>query len=154
MNSNAEETGNLLFRCASCSKNYCWILVALEDPYNRPLFCFRLMCIDLWFINCVGIISSLWCTLKYFVSISFHQSTRVFFRVFVRLYGIPHEQIFFMAKCSCNILLMPIMLMSKDISISRYVTWRSCFIRSIFSDTKTDFGWLQRIFPGSKTNHD
>ena len=79
----------------------------------------------------------------YFVSISLHQSTRDFSWTFVRLCGIQREQIFFTGKYPGNILLMLAILVSKDASISRHVTWWSCFISSltisIFSGTKTDF---------------
>ena len=42
--------------------------------------------------------------------------------VFVQFCGIQREQIFFMAKCSCNILYMLVELMPKVASISQYVT--------------------------------
>ena len=63
---------------------------------------------------------------------------------FVKIYGIQREQIFFMAKCSCNILYMLVELMPKDASISQYVTWRTCVISFctalMFFGPKTDFG--------------
>ena len=64
---------------------------------------------------------------------------------FFRVCQIVWEQIFFTASCSCNIECMLIEEeMPKDVSISRYVTWRSCIISSctasMFSDTKAVFG--------------
>ena len=68
---------------------------------------------------------------------------------FVKLCGIQWEQIFLTAKFSRNNLYMLVELMLKVVSISQYVTWRSCIISFytalMFSVPTTDFGRSLRI---------
>ena len=81
---------------------------------------------------------------EHFWSICLHQSTLASFWAFVKLCGIQREQIFFIAKCSCNILYMLVELMPEVSSISQYVIWQSCIISFgtalMFSGPITDFG--------------
>ena len=81
---------------------------------------------------------------EHFVSICLHQSTLASFWAFVKSCAIQREQIFFTAKCSCNILYIMMELMPKVVSISQYVTWRSCiisfFTALMFSGPSIDFG--------------
>ena len=86
---------------------------------------------------------------EHFLCICLHQSTLGTFWAFLKLCGIQQEQIFFTAKCSCNILHMLVELMPKIALIPQYVTWRSCiisfFTALMFSDSTTDFGRPLRI---------
>ena len=54
----------------------------------------------------------------YFSNISLHQSTRTFFWVIVKLCGIQREEIFFTARCSCNIKCMPVKEMPLSYAMS------------------------------------
>lgn len=90
----------------------------------------------------------------YFFNISLHQFTWASFWTFVRFCEVQREQIFFMAKYLCNILLILVKLKPKDNSISWYITCWSCFTSSstasIFCSTIADFGWPSQNSSWSK----
>ena len=90
------------------------------------------------------IIYTLLYAFEHFLSICLHQSTLPSFWAFVNLCGIQREQIFFTAKCSCNILYMLVELMPRVALNSQYVTWRYCIISFctalMFPGPRTDFG--------------
>ena len=137
----------------SSANNYCWIWLVLKDTHCWLLFCFGFICMDSWFITYINIMHSLWYTMNVFSTILCTSRHDLSFK---RLSGYavwnPNKSFFFFffffGKNLCNILLILIILILKDASISRYVTWWSCFIRSlkasIFFRITTDFGYPLR----------
>lgn len=115
----------------------------LEDPYNRLLLYFGVICIDPWFITFVDIIYDIWRTAIVFFQHFFAPSdANSFFWAIVKFLGIQREQIFYVqvfmqngtyashAKApGCpNLALCPMT------AITRF------FTASMFSGSTTDFG--------------
>ena len=142
MNGNTNETGNHLFLFAPTtfvgfSLARLWRLIVWFSAH-----------MDRWFFTCLHIKHSLWFSFKVFCQ---HFLAPIDNWLLLSVFHImrdPKQTNIFKAKCSCNILLMFVILLSKDSSISRYVVWRSCLISyrtiPIFSGTITDFGRTAR----------
>ena len=138
------KTGDHLLGSVSCASNFCWIWLILKHPYSRLLFTFGLIRVNPLFVTCRDVMDVFEAPRSYFWSISFDQLTRAFLWRIGKLSGIQREQICLTVKFSCNIECMLVPLMPKVVSISRWVTWRSCNISwrtaSLVSGTTTDFG--------------
>ena len=87
------------------------------------------------------------CRGKYCISL--HQSTRTFFWAVVKLCGFQREQIFFTARCSCNIECIPVEEMSKELIMQdRHATYREI----ISSRTALTLSGTTAVFVGPSRN--
>lgn len=122
----------------------------------EPMFCFALICINTWFLSRIYVIHSLWCTLIAFVQYFF---TPINKRLVLSVYNIMRDPqpIFFYGQIIIKYLINAcVILMLKDVSISCYVTRRSCFKSSSMALILAHliFDDLHEIIPGANIYRD
>ena len=140
MSSFSEKRGDHLLGSALCASNFSLIWLIMKHPYSRLLFTFGLIRLNPRFITCHDIIDVFRIVfLEHFLR---PIDTSLFLAI-GKVCGIQREKIFLTVKCSCNIEYMLVPLMPNVVSISRWVTWRSCNISwrtALMVFGKTDFG--------------
>ena len=139
MTGNTEETGNNLFWCDSCSNNFRWVLLVLEDPYDRLLFWLQLICIDPWFVTCVDVIHSLWWTLNAFYQYFLSPIDTSFLLSIYQIMWKPAWTNLFCGQMLCNILLM---------LVQRYPNLTVCHMTILLSQFshRIDIFWKNNRF--------
>ena len=125
MSSFSEKIGDHLLGSASCANNFCWIWFILKHPYSQLLFTFGLMRLNSRFITCQDVIDVCRSTAIVFLGHFFLIIDTSFFLSDWQILWDPKRTNFFDSQIFMQYFML-VPSMPKVVSISRYVTWRSC----------------------------